>query len=951
MLLPVLPPVLARLVSSYLRALKPAILSAVLGGLAAAIVIGAHLGREGSERNRVIAIVLVLAVLVVAALRYWFHRRWASDSSRAVRSILISTQPDVGKRVLRALVLSEREPEQSRGESTDLARLHFERMLSRASATAVSLAASERARRFGRFGLVGLAGSLLVILVAPQRLLEGLDVLFAQKGIAPVPMEWLDDPVVEATPPAYLKGPKTTLGLDAAEVMPEGTELVFRGVPRHAGRLLVLHDGQREEPFSDDGSGSVVARWELERPTRLRVAARFGGVLIHDPRTIDAFALPDRVPTVELAGAPAEIPLESMERLELSWAAKDDHSIVEVEVVLRSAGKEERRPLERYPGDKKEASGGHVLNPSDSFLQRLFLPATVHVEARDNDPRQGSKWGKSEAFTIRPPAVGAAHVARFVALESIRNRLIDLLALVHSTPRKTKAERDELSARLKTGIAELRRHSGAVTTATYTGLSVPRGWSNFAEAQLGTLVVRTSDEAGIDKTLRGLEQAALGIDRALETLSSREAQAVSKQLATVADEAANAARVAQGEKDKQAGVERLGVAISVLSDGATQLSKLGVLGADLGSVALADLDRVTRSRDVADYFHAELAALHMADRLRRPNPSFGAKGGGGGGGGVESGTGHGGGEGAEAQGETSEAESEFDRLARELEKLGQEHQEALDQTKNALDDAERQLQTDDDEAKERAEALRRSAMRLPEPGEPPNSGRASAALAREHTGAMAHELERGAFENAIESGRRAQGAAEEALRRGNLGAALEREVQGVLNELREQIAWAEQQLAEKNRRAEEAAREALERVAELEGELSERAKRLLGEEGAAEALPQDALDKLERASQLMQQARDRLSQAKGAEGLGLQRDAQRLLEEAKPGRTDDERDTKSPNEEHGDGRKPAVGGDVPDPEERAEAEDFRRRVLEGLQKRSGGRLAPAIQRYAEGLLR
>ena len=106
---------------------------------------------------------------------------------------------------------------------------------------------------------------------------------------------------------------------------------------------------------------------------------------------------------------PAVVP-HRRRRVRVSLAAREDADLVAPGegVVHRvgpdeagSAGKEDRRNLERTPGDKKDASGGYVLNPDDPFLQRLFLPATVRVEARDNDPREGSKWGQSEAFTIR----------------------------------------------------------------------------------------------------------------------------------------------------------------------------------------------------------------------------------------------------------------------------------------------------------------------------------------------------------------------------------------------------------------------------------------------------------------------------------------------------------------------------------------------------------------------
>ena len=38
-------------------------------------------------------------------------------------------------------------------------------------------------------------------------------------------------------------------------------------------------------------------------------------------------------------------------------------------------------------------------------------------------------------------------------------------------------------------------------------------------------------------------------------------------------------------------------------------------------------------------------------------------------------------------------------------------------------------------------------------------------------------------------------------------------------------------------------------------------------------------------------------------------------------------------------------------DDKVRAEEFRRRVLKGLSKDQGGRLSPAIRRYAEGLLR
>jgi hypothetical protein len=95
--------------------------------------------------------------------------------------------------------------------------------------------------------------------------------------------------------------------------------------------------------------------------------------------------------------------------------------------------------------------------------------------------------------------------------------------------------------------------------------------------------------------------------------------------------------------EKVSRVRRLDGALTALADGAGKLIVLGPLGRDLGSVAQADIGRIRRARAADDMLHTELAARHLAARLRRPNPSFG----GAGRGGVESG--------APSSGATSEA--------------------------------------------------------------------------------------------------------------------------------------------------------------------------------------------------------------------------------------------------------------------------------------------------------
>lgn len=109
----------------------------------------------------------------------------------------------------------------------------------------------------------------------------------------------------------------------------------------------------------------------------------------------------------------------------------------------------------------------------------------------------------------------------------------------------------------------------------------------------------------------------------------------------------------------------------------------------------------------------------------------------------------------------------------------------------------------------------------------------------------------------------------------------------------------------------------------------------------------------------MREAAQQLQNGNGERALSLQREAQRLL---------DQNDDDAKNDEPKDGGKdaeqsaPQDGHDaergsmakdagVPGKGKNQRAEEFRRRVLEGLSRDKGGKLGPAVKRYAEGLLK
>jgi hypothetical protein len=287
--------------------------------------------------------------------------------------------------------------------------------------------------------------------------------------------------------------------------------------------------------------------------------------------------------------------------------------------------------------------------------------------------------------------------------------------------------------------------------------------------------------------------------------------------------------------------------------------------------------------------------------------------------------------------------------------LVREHAAAVEQVDGALSDA--QARVDDEalrlEAERRAGELRDLVENLPEPGRSPGTLEADAALGREHARAMAHNMETLRFEEAAESGRRASKALADAAGKSGAGARLASEIEAARAAVEEQLAWAESQFEAGQELAREKARAALQGPAVLEEKLAGAASGLAERgENSATPLPADTIERLRQADQLMRQAARALQAGEGETGLSLQRQAQRQLESADQGKTTDpDPSEQEPSEDDSSGKVAGFGGDVPEASEQNQTEEFRRRVLESLGDSPTGRLAPAIKRYAEGLLR
>ncbi|HEY4106393.1 MAG TPA: DUF4175 domain-containing protein, partial [Polyangiaceae bacterium] len=614
-------------------------------------------------------------------------------------------------------------------------------------------------------------------------------------------------------------------------------------------------------------------------------------------------------------------------------------------------GREDRRPLTRLDGEARISRGAYAIESSDPFLRRTFLPVEVSIEARDDNTISGVKWGKSAVITLLPVPVGEPEAARYEALRAARDALTDLLA-TELGPHEGTNDADQLKAdkaSTQAAAAKLR----AVLEQRFAGLRLAPALKAFLGGQARVLERALPTPAS---AMHRTEDVLLAVDAALRGLGNRDAESVSKHLGDAAEEVADGAKEALETERRAVGLRRIQQALGVLEPGSAHLVILGPLGRDVGSVAEGEIRRIQRAQAASNLLATELAARHLAARLRRPSPSFGTAGGGG----VESGSA--GQNSGDAQ--ASDADRKFDELVGELERLAEEHQQELDRVDRTLAESEKSVDLDDlkQEAAERAKALREKIAPLPQFSDDPSSARASAALGREHADAMAQSIARLSLKDAVESGRHAKSEFEDAAKKSK-SSSFDFLDDGALAEARAELdrdlAWAEQNLARAEKSAAEKAQPGLSESSGRERSLAERAGNLAGRGNHGEiALPEDLADSLGKAEGLMRDAAKELAAGHGEQGLSLQRDAQRLLEQDNSSQNDSgegenkgQQPSHEPDSSDGKGKQMSTAADVPKPDAGARASDLRRRILEGLAKEKSGRLSDAVRRYAEGLLK
>lgn len=936
---------------------------AVIAASVLVFTIAMLVARGGTAQMRVLAVLMLLLVACGVVLVRLLERHVWSDPARTIHHVAGRMEPEAAARAIRSLSLLE--PANGAGSSRELAELHVARSLAALPIDGVRKGAQRVALTLGIASLAFAGTNIAACAVNPWGAVEGADVLVARGGVAPLGMAWLSEAQIRARPPDYLHQEERRVMPYDDVPLARGTLLTFRGTPVHPGRRLLLTDGVAEVPFVDDGSGHVVARWPLAESVHLKVVARFGDVVIPEPSDTPIESIPDSAPIVQLEGAPKQIRLASEEdasEVPIHYEATDDHGLREVHLVMRAGPREERRVLARLDGETKSDRGGYNLRANDAFIKKSHAPIEIRVEAKDNDPITGPKWGASDAITIVPPDVGEPESRRLAALVRVRDSLVDALAWRIGTPLATdpKERRSmlEQDVRLADESSELLE---STLTSSYAGVRVPGRLGAMLRGRMRKVKdsvvnqLRSPSTTARANVVKATERMVLVIDAAIQGLGLRDTRDVAHELAEVAEDLAVGASLGNKPAEKVRSEQRMNAAVVVLEGGGRAMRKLGALGRDIGEIVQMDLLRVARARKNEDLPHAMLAAQDLAARLRQPDPSFGSKGGRPSHAGGESGGGRGA-PGEEGEGEGNDVEQAFNEALRDLEKLAAEHAGNVGKVEQSLAGgvAKEDVEGMSEEAKKHAQKIREAAKPLPNVGGGSDSWTSKGAAAREHAEQMAKALESGNAADAVQSGRSALGALDEAKRaaqRERFGRMSDPNAERTVDEARRQmegeVKWAEQALEELKKRAAKRAQPELREHGEEEGKLAERTREL-GKKGRDQEMPQGAIDSLREAEQLEHEAAQALRDGDADRGLKKQREAQQKLEQARDALGDEEGRDSQP----GDGERPSRDHtDIPKADAHKGPEEFRKRVIKGLGQPSGGRYKDAVKRYAEGLLR
>jgi hypothetical protein len=532
-----------------------------------------------------------------------------------------------------------------------------------------------------------LAFVLGTFFVAPFRVFEGTNVFLAWRGKAPLSTNWIELESVIVQPPTYLREPAELVEFGVSAATAKGGTLTIRGLPRFTGRMLIITDGEREVPFVSDGQGGLLARYSVEKSAELRIAARFGSVLVQQNPSLSLRVIVDEPPEVDLAQAPSRLDIARLTEVPLHYQVRDDHGIVFIELVLRSGAQKERRKLIQLGRETRRYEGTYLLKVDDSFIEHSADSVEVRIAARDGNGVDGPAETLSKELILDKPTVGAVQLERITALRGLRSVLVDWYDAVRRRQTLDQSTNDYVTQVLSAKKRYFSLLGSGGPRATYV--------RSFVRAQTDKLTYqRVQGRKGEEL----LTDATLAIDALLEVISKGDAEQVARQLGLIVEDIENGAKDYLSSERRALAEERVKNALERFRLGAETITQLGVLGADLGTIALAGATRMTRLVERQDYRNVERAASFLAERMRRPVPSFvGATHPS-----VESGTSRVAAFDSEQRGiPSSEADTHFERIAYELRELAEEHAVVCDGVRQLVERFEQSIGVDR-ELRERA---------------------------------------------------------------------------------------------------------------------------------------------------------------------------------------------------------------------------------------------------------
>jgi hypothetical protein len=905
------------------------------------LVVAAAFGARAIDDRR--ACVLAAALIVVSFL----VRSIVTDLRRKNPAASIAAAARVWGRpatnnALEAVAFAQSTSSESRGVSHALAQLHAQRALDHLPLRALDQQASKRTQSIHLAALVAFVAAAIALVAFPHFALEGLDALVAKDHRAPVPITEFSSIEATVTPPDYLhQEPASHRFVDDSQViesallLPVGSNVALHATPVGSAQKWVVEVGDAIVAFVDDGQSGLVARFEVREPVTLKLATVLAGTLIEDPHEITVTVIADEAPRVTLEGAPRTMKLDEVgSGLELKYDAEDDNGLREIALVVQSGNKLDRRTIAQLDGEPKHDRGGYTLHGDDPSL-RSHLPMRVSIEARDNDVVTGPKWGKSEVILVNPPDLGAPQAERVAAARSLRQQATKLVALA-SEPKLDRqkvidqlAVVDGLATSVTTRVPKAIRKPALAIRGV---LSQVRGKSNAKNdgTPFGPNPGEKTGPIGSPKWIEAAEKLDRLADRAYLVMGSYYAKVVATSMSAIALEASKLVR------DGDAIL--LASDLKVLTDGASSMREMGVLGEDLGTVSQSALRRYNRAQNKGNRAHQALILLDLGERLADASASY--VGGGGSGDGVGESTEKGDGE--------SDDEKAADDQANELEDLVKDHRANTENVDSSLEQASDDASSNeaDDEAKKRAQELRESVAMLPRKrsSSTPND----TSEAREQAEDAARSIERRDTHDAIEKLKNTKDSLKCALSNPQVGDDERDRAERSERLVQRDLDWLQEQERKTGERASEKAKDQLKNEGDREGELRQRGEKLrkLAEK---HPLPEGVDELLDRADSQMQQGEQALSKSRGKEGQERLHEAQKLLDQAREEMNDQPNESGKSEGGHGSESKEKV--DIP-LSKTARDTSFRERVLRGLSKGSQSELLrDIIKRYTEELLK